>query len=86
MAEKDSSAGRWTWARPDVRTYALMVQRLVASLRVSDALTMISYVSRMGVSSGEEVMLYFRCIACVIFCVWRLCHYLVTLYIYIYIF
>lgn len=68
MAEKDSSAGRWTWARPDVRTYALMVQRLAASLRVSDALTMISYVSRMGVSSGEEVPfgMVVRCPSCMV--------------------
>ncbi|URD93092.1 hypothetical protein MUK42_01607 [Musa troglodytarum] len=68
MAEKDSSVGRWTWARPNVRTYALMVQRLAASLRVSDALTMISYVSRMGVSSGEEVPFgkVVRCPSCMV--------------------
>jgi hypothetical protein len=49
------AAGAWRWARPDVRTYALLVQRLAAALRVSDALRIIDYVSRAGISSAEEV-------------------------------
>uniref|UniRef100_A0A0D3GZ38 Uncharacterized protein n=1 Tax=Oryza barthii TaxID=65489 RepID=A0A0D3GZ38_9ORYZ len=48
-------AGAWRWARPDVRTYALLVQRLAAALRVSDALRIIDYVSRAGISSAEEI-------------------------------
>lgn len=56
MVERGSTVERWTWARPDVRTYALMVQRLAASPRVSDAIKILSIVSRMGVSNGEEVM------------------------------
>ncbi|XP_051200022.1 uncharacterized protein [Lolium perenne] len=47
--------GRWSWARPDVRTYALLVQRLAAALRVSDAIRIVGYVSRAGASSAEEV-------------------------------
>ncbi|KAM0905358.1 hypothetical protein ACQ4PT_017422 [Festuca glaucescens] len=45
----------WSWARPDVRTYALLVQRLAAALRVSDAIRIVGYVSRAGASSAEEV-------------------------------
>lgn len=55
MGVKILAIARWKWARPDVQTYGLMVQRLAASLRVSDALRIIDYVSRVGVSSGEEV-------------------------------
>lgn len=46
---------RWSWTRPDVCTCALLVRGLAASLRVSDAIRIITYVSRVGVSSGEEV-------------------------------
>uniref|UniRef100_A0ACD6A088 Uncharacterized protein n=2 Tax=Avena sativa TaxID=4498 RepID=A0ACD6A088_AVESA len=45
----------WSWARPDVRTYALLVQRLAAALRVSDAIRIVGYVSRAGASYAEEV-------------------------------
>jgi hypothetical protein len=38
-----------------VRTYALLVQRLAAALRVSDAIRIVGYVSRAGASSVEEV-------------------------------
>ncbi|WVZ93713.1 hypothetical protein U9M48_039673 [Paspalum notatum var. saurae] len=51
-----TGVGRWRWARPDVRTYALLVQRLAAALRVSDAIRIIDYLSRAGVSSMEEVI------------------------------
>ncbi|CAM0910716.1 unnamed protein product [Alopecurus aequalis] len=47
--------GCWSWARPNVQTYALLVQRLAAALRVSDAIRIVGYVSRAGVSSAEEV-------------------------------
>lgn len=46
---------RWVWGRPDVETYAVLVRGLAAALRVSDAIKMITCVSRVGVSSGEEV-------------------------------
>lgn len=59
VSENNSSVKGWTWARPDVRTYALMVRGLAASLRVSDAIKMIAYVSRAGVSAGEEVIVAF---------------------------
>lgn len=55
MDENGSSVERWNWARPDARTYALLVWGLAASLKVSDAIRMIGYVSHVGVSPGEEV-------------------------------
>ncbi|KAM3191351.1 hypothetical protein ACQJBY_068940 [Aegilops geniculata] len=60
--------GRWSWARPDARTYALLVQRLAAALRVSDAIRIIDYVSRAGVSSAEEVPfgITVRCPTCMV--------------------
>ncbi|XP_008793155.2 uncharacterized protein LOC103709522 isoform X1 [Phoenix dactylifera] len=68
VSENNSSVKGWTWARPDVRTYALMVRGLAASSRVSDAIRMISYVSRAGVSAGEEVSfgMIVRCPNCMI--------------------
>jgi len=50
-----AGVGGWGWARPDIRTYALLVQGLAASLHVSDAIRIIDYVSCAGVSSTEEV-------------------------------
>ncbi|TVU06603.1 hypothetical protein EJB05_49827, partial [Eragrostis curvula] len=60
--------GGWRWARPDAQTYALLVQRLAAALRVSDAIRIIEYVSRAGVSSTEEVPfgMIVRCPTCMI--------------------
>ncbi|KAF7096377.1 hypothetical protein CFC21_098333 [Triticum aestivum] len=60
--------GRWGWARPDARTYALLVQRLAAALRVSDAIRIVDYVSRAGVSSAEEVPfgITVRCPTCMV--------------------
>uniref|UniRef100_A0A453K2E1 Uncharacterized protein n=1 Tax=Aegilops tauschii subsp. strangulata TaxID=200361 RepID=A0A453K2E1_AEGTS len=60
--------GRWSWARPDARTYALLVQRLAAALRVSDAIRIVDYVSRAGVSSAEEVPfgITVRCPTCMV--------------------
>ncbi|OQU80272.1 hypothetical protein SORBI_3007G103400 [Sorghum bicolor] len=60
--------GGWRWARPDVRTYALLVQRLAAALRVAEAIMIIDYVSRAGVSSMDEVPfgVIVRCPTCMI--------------------
>ncbi|KAG9448263.1 hypothetical protein H6P81_014391 [Aristolochia fimbriata] len=55
MTEKVSFGERWKWDRPDVNTYASLVLGLAALLRVSDAIKTINDISRMGVSSGEEV-------------------------------
>lgn len=58
----------WSWARPDARTYALLVQRLAAALRVSDAIRIIDYVSGAGASSAEEVPfgITVRCPTCTV--------------------
>ncbi|XP_052625128.1 uncharacterized protein LOC111894309 isoform X2 [Lactuca sativa] len=58
----------WKWPRPDVNTYTLLVRGLAASLRVSDALTIIANVCRVGVSPGEEVPFgkIVRCPTCTI--------------------
>ncbi|RCV30679.1 hypothetical protein SETIT_6G114500v2 [Setaria italica] len=63
-----AGVGGWRWARPDVRTYALLVQRLAAALRVSDAIRIIDCVSRAGVSSTEEVPfgIIVRCPTCMV--------------------
>uniref|UniRef100_A0A7N0RCP7 Uncharacterized protein n=1 Tax=Kalanchoe fedtschenkoi TaxID=63787 RepID=A0A7N0RCP7_KALFE len=45
----------WKWSRPDVSTYSLLVRGLAMSLRVPDALKVISDVCRPGVSHGQEV-------------------------------
>ncbi|KAL6639945.1 hypothetical protein ACP70R_022255 [Stipagrostis hirtigluma subsp. patula] len=60
--------GGWRWARPDVQTYALLVRRLAAALRVTDAIRIIDYVSRGGVSSAEEVPfgMIVRCPTCMV--------------------
>lgn len=55
LNENISSIKRWSWARPDASTYALLVHGLAASLRVSDAIRIITYISGAGVSFGEEV-------------------------------
>ncbi|CAL5006936.1 unnamed protein product [Urochloa decumbens] len=68
MRSSFAGVGGWRWARPDVRTYALLVQRLAAALRVSDAIRIIDYVSRAGVSSTEEVPfgVIVRCPTCMV--------------------
>ncbi|KAK2999078.1 hypothetical protein RJ639_022809 [Escallonia herrerae] len=68
MGEKGGYVERWKWSRPDVQTYTLMVRGLAASLRVLDALRMIAYVCRVGVSPGEEVPFgkIVRCPSCMI--------------------
>ncbi|KAF8413323.1 hypothetical protein HHK36_001302 [Tetracentron sinense] len=66
--EKGTSVERWKWSRPDVNTYKSLVRGLAASLRVSDALRMITDVSRVRVSPGEEVPFgkIVRCPSCMI--------------------
>ncbi|CAK9163076.1 unnamed protein product [Ilex paraguariensis] len=66
--EKGPSVERWTWSRPDVNTYTVLIRGLAASLRVSDALRMIANVCRVGVSPGEEVPFgkIVRCPSCMI--------------------
>ncbi|KAJ4806532.1 Pentatricopeptide repeat (PPR) superfamily protein [Rhynchospora pubera] len=56
----------WRWPRPDIHTYALLVQGLATSLRVTDAIRIIGYVCGMGISSGEEVLfgLVIQCPTC----------------------
>ncbi|CAL4998072.1 unnamed protein product [Urochloa decumbens] len=68
MRSSFAGVGGWRWARPDVRTYALLVQRLAAALCVSDAIRIIDYVSRAGVSSTEEVPFgaIVRCPTCMV--------------------
>ncbi|GKF30445.1 hypothetical protein Tco_0100243, partial [Tanacetum coccineum] len=53
---------------PDVNTHTLLVRGLAASLRVSDALSIIGTVCRVGVSPGEEVPFgkIVRCPSCMI--------------------
>ncbi|KAL4570664.1 hypothetical protein LXL04_026324 [Taraxacum kok-saghyz] len=66
---RDKDVGdSWRWPRPDVNTYTLLVRGLAASLRVSDALGIISNVCRVGVSPGEEVPFgkIVRCPSCMI--------------------
>ncbi|MCI07728.1 pentatricopeptide repeat-containing protein, partial [Trifolium medium] len=46
---------RWKWSRPNARVYTLLVQGLAASLRVSDALSVVKYICEVGVSPSEEV-------------------------------
>lgn len=50
---------RWKWSRPDVSVYTSLIRGLAALLKVSDALRMIDYICRVGVSPSEEVMLIF---------------------------
>lgn len=55
LNENGSSSERWNWSRPDVYTCTTLICGLASSLRVSDAIRMISAICRVGVSSGEEV-------------------------------
>ncbi|XP_031497600.1 uncharacterized protein LOC116262400 [Nymphaea colorata] len=68
MREMGSSVRIWRWPRPDVRTYACMILGLAACMRVSDAIQIISDLSRVGVLSGEEVPFgkVVRCPSCMI--------------------
>ncbi|GAU32601.1 hypothetical protein TSUD_71490 [Trifolium subterraneum] len=46
---------RWKWSRPNARVYTSLIQGLAASLRVSDALSVVKYICEVGVSPSEEV-------------------------------
>uniref|UniRef100_A0A6M2F5X0 Pentatricopeptide repeat-containing protein n=1 Tax=Populus davidiana TaxID=266767 RepID=A0A6M2F5X0_9ROSI len=64
----DAEIERWKWSRPDVSVYTSLVQGLAAALKVSDALKMIDYICRIGVSPSEEVPFgkVVRCPTCMI--------------------
>ncbi|GMH26724.1 hypothetical protein Nepgr_028567 [Nepenthes gracilis] len=66
--ENDTNVERWKWSRPDVSTSVSLVLGLAASLRVSDALKVITDICRVGVSPGEEVHFgkVVRCPTCMI--------------------
>ncbi|XP_055961327.1 uncharacterized protein LOC126676973 isoform X3 [Mercurialis annua] len=58
----------WKWSRPDVSVYNVLVKGLASALRVSDALKIVDYICRVGVSPGEEVPFgkVVRCPTCLI--------------------
>ncbi|KAL5750179.1 hypothetical protein ACOSP7_024782 [Xanthoceras sorbifolium] len=68
VSDNGSFVERWRWSRPDVSVYTSLVQGLAASLKVSDALRLIDYICRVGVSPGEEVPFgkVVRCPTCLI--------------------
>ncbi|CAL5214958.1 unnamed protein product [Lathyrus oleraceus] len=53
--EKGPLVERWKWSRPNARVYTMLIQGLAASLRVSDALSVVKYICEVGVSPSEEV-------------------------------
>ncbi|CAK8579345.1 unnamed protein product [Lathyrus sativus] len=53
--ENDPLVERWKWSRPNARVYTMLIQGLAASLRVSDALSVVKYICEVGVSPSEEV-------------------------------
>ncbi|XP_011026880.1 PREDICTED: uncharacterized protein LOC105127326 isoform X2 [Populus euphratica] len=55
---------RWKWSRPDVSVYTSLVQGLAAALKVSDALKMIDYICRVGVSPSEEEVSFGKVVRC----------------------
>lgn len=57
FTEKGSYVAGWSWAQPNVNTYATLVRGLAASLRVADALEVVADVRRRGVPAGDEVLL-----------------------------
>ncbi|XP_020539565.1 uncharacterized protein LOC105645663 isoform X2 [Jatropha curcas] len=68
VSESGPLLERWKWSRPDVSVYTVLVQCLASSLKVSDALKVIDYICRVGVSPGEEVPFgkVVRCPTCMI--------------------
>ncbi|CAA0314465.1 unnamed protein product [Arabidopsis thaliana] len=63
-----SDNDRWSWSRPDVEVYTMLVNGLAASLRVSDSLRIIRDICRVGISPAEEVPFgkIVRCPSCLI--------------------
>lgn len=68
VGDKGPAVERWRWSRPDVNTYTSLIQGLASSLRVSDALRIITSVCRVGVSPVEEVPFgkVVRCPSCMV--------------------
>ncbi|KAK3228065.1 hypothetical protein Dsin_007927 [Dipteronia sinensis] len=68
VSVNSSFVDRWRWSRLDVSIYTSLVQGLAASLKVSNALRLINYICRVGVSPGEEVPFgkVVRCPTCLI--------------------
>lgn len=68
LRENGGVVKNWKWSRPDLRIYTTLVLGLAASLRVSDALKIVSDICRVGASPGEEVPFgkVVRCPTCLI--------------------
>lgn len=68
LSENGGFVENWKWPRPDLQIYTTLVLGLAASLRVSDALKMVSDICRVGASPGEEVPFgkIVRCPTCMI--------------------
>ncbi|KAK1322539.1 hypothetical protein QJS10_CPA03g00874 [Acorus calamus] len=56
VVEKESTLN---WARPDVQTYALLVRRLAASLRVSEAMRMINFIAYKNITANIDALAYY---------------------------
>ncbi|XP_048141206.1 uncharacterized protein LOC115740760 isoform X3 [Rhodamnia argentea] len=64
LGEDGASIDRWRWSRPDVGVYTLLVHGLAASLRVSDALSVIDIICQVGVSPGVEQVPFGKVVRC----------------------
>ncbi|XP_065858586.1 uncharacterized protein [Euphorbia lathyris] len=62
--DQGASENGWKWSRPNVTVYITLVEGLASSLKVSDALKMIDYISRIGVSPGEEEVPFGKVVRC----------------------
>ena len=58
LREHGGFVKNWKWSRPDLHIYTTLVLGLASSLRVSDALKIVSDICRVGASPGEEVRLF----------------------------
>lgn len=68
LKENGGLSKNWKWSRLDLSIYTTLVLGLAASLRVSDALRMVSDICRVGASPGDEVPFgkIVRCPTCLI--------------------
>ncbi|WCJ26523.1 Pentatricopeptide repeat (PPR) superfamily protein [Euphorbia peplus] len=64
VSENGGVVERWKWSRPNVSVYTILVEGLASSLKVSDALKMIDYISRVGVSPGDEEVPFGKVVRC----------------------
>ncbi|KAI3421460.1 uncharacterized protein J3R85_012281 [Psidium guajava] len=64
LGEDGAYMERWRWSRPDLRVYTLLVHGLAASLRVSDALSVIDIICQAGVSPGVEQVPFGKVVRC----------------------